>query len=290
MTNLFTDVRYDERVVRLAVGVEPLDGLGGGRLTGPLRVLVEDAPAPLHNWRNWRPGETLDGFLGRLDRHRSGRFGRVYGPGFRAGEITLRLVEPSARAVVPRRIGVQIADEAAVLTAEAAGTSVPLFTRVFPVGLFPGAAVALPSRATVVRGRVVTAVAGGGTMPVRWVRVRAVDADGNDVGWAHGDDRGEFVLFVTGATEAVVPADDPLAVSFTVYATVPPPAPDPADPLRAVVDPLWDLPVEPLPALAGAASDDRYAGRVPLPGQDPFGPFPFDLPLGRETSIQLHIP
>ena len=122
------------------------------------------------------------------------------------------------------------------------------------------------------------------------MRVQAADADGADVGWAHGDDRGEFVLFVTVAAGAVVPADDPLPVSLTVHATRPPPTPDPADPLRPVVDPLWDLPVEPLPALAAAATDDRYAGRVPLPGQGSFGPFQHDLPLGRETSIQIQIP
>jgi hypothetical protein len=285
VTNLFTDPRYEERVVRLALGVEPLDAVGGGRLPGPLRVLVEDAPVPLHRWRNWRPGETLDAFLGGLDRHRSGRFGRVYGPGVRTGDAVLRLVEPGARRVVPRRVGVQVADEAAVLAAEAAGAPVPLFTRVFPVGLFPGAAAPLPSRATVVRGRVTT----GAAAPVRWVRVRAVDGAGEDVGWAHGDERGEFVLVVTAAAGAVVPADDPLPVELTVTATLPPPAPDPADPLRPAVDPLWDLPVEPLPALAGAG-DDRYAGRVPLPGQHPFGPFPHNLPLGRETSVQIQIP
>jgi hypothetical protein len=286
VTNLFTDSRYDEWIVRLAVGVEPLDAIGGGRLPGPLRVLVEDAHVPLHRWRNWRPGETLDAFLGRLDRHRSGRYGRVYGPGVRTGEVVLRLVEPGARRLVPRRVGVQIAEEAAVLAAETAGTPVPLFSRVFPVGLFPGAAAPLPSRATVVRGRVVTA----GAAPVRWVRVVAADAAGDEVGWAHGDDRGEFVLVVTAAAGAVVPADDPLPVSLTVHATLPPPAPDPVDPLRPAVDPLWDLPVEPLPAMAGAALDDGYAGRVPLPGQGPFGPFQHDLPLGRETSIQIQIP
>jgi hypothetical protein len=273
VTNVFTDPRYDERVVRLAVGVEPLDAVGVGRLAGPLRAFVEDAPAPLHEWRNWRRGETLDGFLGRLDRHRSGRFSRVYGPGVRAGDIVVRLVEPGARRLVPRRLRVPVA-------AEAAGT--PLSTKVFPVGMFPGAAASLPSRATLVRGRVVTA----GNVPVRWVRVEAVDEAGETAGWAHGDDRGEFVLLVGMAAGAVVPAVDPYPVDLTVHATLPAPEPNPADPLRATVDTLWDLPVEPL----GAATADQYAGRVPLPGQVSFGPFPHDLPLGRETSIQIQIP
>jgi hypothetical protein len=277
VTNLFTDSRYDERLVRLAVGVEPRDTVTGGRLSGAVRVLVEDAPVPLHAWRRWRPGEILDSVLGGLERHRSGRFGRVYAPGVRTGDVVLRLVEPRARRFVPRRVGVVIPDEA--------NPAVPPFHRVFPVSLFPGAAAALPSRQTVVRGRVTTAAG-----PVRWARVRAQDALAEDVGWAHGDDRGEFVLVVTAAASGIVLPDDPLPVELTVGAPVPPPVPDPADPLRVVVDPLWDLPVEPLPALAGAATDDRYTGRQLLPGQTAFGPFPFDLPLGRETSVQIQIP
>jgi hypothetical protein len=271
VTGRFTDPRYDERVVRLAVGVQPLGAVGGGRLGGPLRVLIEDAPVPLHRWRNWRPGEILDAFLGRFDRHPSGRFARLHQPDLPAGDLVLRLTESGGRGVVPRRIRVSVpALEAAA--------------NLYPVWLFPGAAASLPSRATLVRGRVTT-----GGVPVRWVRVRAADAAGEDLGWAHGDDRGEFVLFVAPPENAVAPSDDPLPVRITVTAAVNPPAPDPDDPLRPAVDPLWDLPVESLP-VAAAGDDDTYAGRVPLPGQAQFGPFPYDLPLGRETSIQIPIP
>lgn len=272
MTGRFTPTRYDERVLRLAVGVEPRGAVGGGRIAGPLRVLVEDAPEPLHRWRQWRPGETLDEFLGRLGRHRSGRFVLLGGAGARPGELVLRLTEPGGRGLVPRRVRV---------TVPAPGGD----PNRYPVGLFPGASASWPSRATVVRGRVVTA----GAAPVRWTRVQAVDDTGEDVGWAHGDDRGEFVLLVTPAEHAVALADDPFPVLITVTAAVPPPAPDPGDPLRPAVDPLWDLPVEPLPAGAGPG-DDTLAGRVALPGQTQFGPFPFDLPLGRETSIPIPLP
>ncbi|MFC4065955.1 hypothetical protein [Actinoplanes subglobosus] len=262
MSGRFTPSRYDERVLRLAVGVEPQDVARGGRVAGPLRVLIEDAPKPLHRWRLWRPGETLDAFLGRLDRHRSGRFALLAGPG--SGDLVLRLTEPGGRrALVPRRVAVTGADP-----------------RILPIGLFPGTAASLPSRATVVRGRVVTPDG----VPVRWARIRAADDTGEDAGWAHGDDRGEFVLVVDLAENALAPADDPLAVSITVTAVVPAPEPDPDDPLRPVVDPLWDLPVEPLP------DDDALAGRVELPGQTSFGPFPFDLPLGRETSLSIPLP
>jgi hypothetical protein len=265
MSGRFTPSRYDERVRRLAVGVEPHDAAGGGRVAGPLWVLVEDAPEPLHRWRLWRPGETLDAFLSRLDRHRSGRFA-LLAPA--PDDLVLRLTEPGGRRLVPRRVRVTGDDP-----------------RICPIGLFPGATASLPSRATVVRGRVTT----GDERPVRWARIQAADDAGDDIGWAHGDDRGEFVLVVGTAGDAVAPADDPFPVSITVTAVVPPPEPDPADPLRPVVDPLWDLPVEPLPAGAGA-DDDTLAGRVALPGQTSFGPFPFDLPLGRETPISITLP
>ena len=53
-----------------------------------------------------------------------------------------------------------------------------------------------------------------------------------------------------------------------------------------MVDPLWDLPAEPLPGAGVGAA----AGTAALPGQTDFGPFPHDLPLGRETSVQIQIP
>jgi hypothetical protein len=34
---------------------------------------------------------------------------------------------------------------------------------------------------------------------------------------------------------------------------------------------------------------DPRAGRVLLPGQSSFGPFPHALPLGRETAVQIQI-
>lgn len=296
MSNVFVPGRYDERLTHLALGIEPVDAVDGGRLGATVAVLVEDHPVPLHRWRTWRPGETLDAVLGGLDRHASGRFGRVYGRATAGGTVVLRIVDrrlPAARRIVPRRIVVDLADEATVRAAavDPGGTPHPLWRRVWQVGLFPGAGADVPSRATVLRGRVVRLVdpVTGGLAPVRWPRVRAVDAAGDDVGWAHGDDRGEFVLVVGNAGPAVVMSGDPLDVDLTIGAAVPPVGPDPLDPLRPAVDPLWDLPAEPLPAAAVPLPTDPPAGRVLLPGQSTFGPFPFALPLGRETSVQIQI-
>jgi hypothetical protein len=294
VTNIYLDQRYDERIVRLALGVEPLDAVAGGRTPAPLRVLVEDAPVPLHRWRAWKQGEILDHVLGVLDRHPSGRFGRIYGPGMVGGTVVLRVVDSAVgsgplRWIVPRRLRVELADEATVTAADLGpGPPHPLWRRVFPVGLFPGAAAPLASQATVLRGRV-TRLVGTSRVPVRWARVSAMDGD-DVVGWAHGDDRGEFVLVVGNADAAVVPPEDPLPVELTVGATLPPPTPDPLDPLRPTVDPLWDLPVEPLPATQDPLTSDPLVGRVRLPGQTAFGPFPFNVPLGRETSVQIQIP
>jgi hypothetical protein len=288
LSNVFVDRRYDERIARLALGVEPLDAVRGGRLLGPVRVLVEDEKHPLHRWRTWRPGETIDDALSMLPRHHSGRFARLYGPRAPGGLVGLRVVDRGLRRIVPRRFEVGLADEADVAATDLdpAGPH-PIWRRVFPLGFFPGSAAPLSGRHTVVRGRVLRSA---DEVPVRWARVRADDVAGDLVGWAHGDDRGEFVLVIGHADTAVVVPDDPLEVELTVHARLAPPPPDPLDPLRPVVDPIWDLPREVLVPAPAAAGSDRYAGRADLPGQAPFGPFPFDLPHGRETSVTIRIP
>jgi hypothetical protein len=220
-------------------GVEPLDAVGGGRIRSALQVVAEDRMVP-------------------LDLHPSGRFAR----GHRApvpDSVVVRLVEPAAgasRRVVPRRLTLDLTQR-----------------RTFAAHLFPGAGASLPTGATVVRGRVSRRdPATGGAVPVRWTRVRATcpvaPGAGADLGWAHGDDRGEFVLVLDAAARALQ-----LTVGAATGA--------PPSPAAALADPLVDLPPEPTAA---------HDGRAFLIGQTPFGPFAVTVPPGRESSIEIVVP
>ena len=294
--NVYTPERYDERVWHLALGLEPLSATTGRRMSGGTDVRLERHPAPLHRWRQWRAGETLTAVLPSMSRHSTGRFAGRYDEAVPT-VADLRVVDsgrPGAvgqgRRFVPRRVRVTIADEATVLAAEAdpATPPHPLWRRVFPIALFPGAAADLPAGSTVLRGSVVRTVdpVTGAVEPVRWCRVRARDG-GDDLGWAHGDDRGEFVLVVASPPGSLLVPPDPLTIQLTVGATLPPPVPDPTDPLRSQVDPLWDLPVEPLTAAANPAEEVSLTGRSFLAEHTEFGPFPVSLPLGRESSMEI---
>ncbi|KAF0956747.1 MULTISPECIES: hypothetical protein [Rhodococcus] len=303
--NVYTPDRYDESVVHLALGVELRDAISGRRLGAGADVRMERFPRPVGKWRPWRLGETLTAVLPRMHRHHTGRFVSRYDEGLPT-TVDLRVVDDDnvgatriaglGRRIVPRRVRITIADEADVLAAEADPTKPPhpLFRRSVPLWCMPGSAADLPSRATVMRGRIVRLDAGSGALvPVRWARVRAQNATGDDVGWAHGDDRGEFALVVEqSANDIVVPAD-PVPISLTIGATLPAPTPDPADPLRASVDPLWDLPLETVVTSPTPEVEASLTGRRFLPGQAQLSPLnppqPVDLPHGRETSVVIRI-
>jgi hypothetical protein len=300
--NRYTPSRYAEHVSHLALGIEIRDATSGNRLGGDVEVRIEDHPRPLHRWRSWRPGESLTAALPAMHRHRSGRFARRYDEGIPT-IVDLRVVDSvrsgsstvvgHGRHIVPRRVRVTLASEQVVIDADAdpTGPGHPLWRRSFPIGLFPGSTAPIPPRSTVLRGRVVRTVnaATGERAPVRWCRIQARGAGGDELGWAHGDDRGEFVLIVVSAASDIVVPPDPMPVRLTIGARIPPLAPDVGDPLRPQVDPLWDLPVEPLTASASPDSEPSITGRGFAPGQAPFGPFAFSLPLGRETSVEIPI-
>lgn len=305
--NVYTPSRYDERVFHLALGIEPRDANADSRLLSSVDVRLERYPRPVDRWRPWRAGETLTAFLPRLHRHRSGRFVRRYDEergGF-PPQVDVRIVDDrqrgsqrdpgQGRGIVPRRLRFPVTAEAVVLAAEADPNLPPhpIWRRTFPISCFPGSAAALASRATVVRGTVVTDPGTGVLEPVRWARVRARNNDGDDIGWAHGDERGEFVLVLAPAPGGVVVAADPVAVRLTVGAVLPPAAPDPVEPLLAEVDPLWDLPVEVVTASPTPATEPSITGRRFLPVHTQFVPLdppqPIAVPAGRETSVVVRI-
>ena len=109
------------------------------------------------------------------------------------------------------------------------------------VWLSPGAA-GLPGPGfTVIRGRVAH-----GAEPVRWARIAARGPGGVIVGRAHGDERGEFLLPVTGSGTMPPPVPSQMTVDLLVYARGPG-GPPPPTPQELALDPLADLPLEAVP-------------------------------------------
>jgi hypothetical protein len=170
-----------------------------------------------------------------------GRFLLRFGPGI--GEEAYLRITDITRQVVPRRfriplwrlVDVEAADE------QPPGPYIQALSRVLRVWLWPGSAGSPGPGFTVIRGRVAR-----GTEPVRWPRIAARGPGGVIVGRAHGDDRGEFLLLVTGSGAMPPPFPSQIALDLLVYARVPdgPPLPTPRE---LALDPLADLPVEAVP-------------------------------------------
>ena len=299
--NVYAPSRYDERVTHLALGIEPRSAVAGSRLDSGIDVRWERHPRPVDRWRRWRPGDTLTMALPQLDRHPSGRFARRYDQPI-ATAMDVRIVDDDrngakrvsgrGRRIVPRRLRIAIADEQTVLDAETDPSTPPhaAWRRMFPVACFPGSAADLASGSTVLRGTLRRDRGDGVLVPVRWARVRADTTTGVTVGWAHGDDRGEFVLVVPAADAVNVPAD-PLLVRLTVGAELPPPPSDPADPMLREIDPLWDLPLEPVVPSPTPGSEPTMNGRRFLVEHSQFSPLvpPIALQHGRQTSVEIQI-
>lgn len=291
---VFVTRPYDERLHHLALGIDPRSALSGARVDAGVEVRWERYPSPVRRWRTWHAGETLTDVLPRLARHHSGRFVRRYGDGV-ARPMVVRLVDRRLH-YVPRRLEIPIPTEAAVVSAVGQDlTPVPAWRRTFAVGLFPGAAAPLTPGSTVVRGRVVRQD-GGVLRSVRWARVRATVASGAvdvEVGWAHGDDRGEFVLVLRPPSDALTVPADPMVVNLTVSRQDPPPLPPATDPDLADLDLLWDLPLERVVPSPTAATGALLTGRGFVPGfpqVTPVNPVnPISLRHGRHTSVVLRI-
>jgi hypothetical protein len=272
---------WSEQLVRLQLGVELVDALGSAARPAGATVHREDVPrpypVPAGPVAGPPRGDTALG-LPMLGRGPSGRFALPFGPRARrvpappASPALLRIVDPSRR-FVPRRVAVPVPTLADVVAAELAhdlDPAHPLEPRACRLVLFPGSAFSAPAGSTVVRGRVTRQ-----GVPVPWVRVAATvtnpppspPALPAPTWWAHGDDRGEFLL-VVGTLSAVLAraATRTVDLDLTVRVRPFPPAGTPVDsPTGSTVAPLWHLPVEPRadldpgdPVARGVAVPDGY--------------------------------
>lgn len=230
--NVAVPANYAERLDRLAVGFEPVDAVRGGRYPHPLRFEIEpvttDLDATAAYRRPWREGQARP----VIDRHDTNRYALLYQPKLEPGILDVRIADPFRRAV-PRRFRLPIPTLAA---AEAA----PAGHRVRRPALFPGAAFELSGRTTGLRARVTR-----GGAPLRWARIEArLPGSNRLVGRAHGDDRGEFLLVLEPSAAPLAELTDPLSVRVIAHG----PAVAPLPPPGVLDDPLWDLPLEVLPA------------------------------------------
>jgi hypothetical protein len=237
------------RTVRLALGLEVVDAVRGDPADVEVRWENVPRPVPPATTADWPSPYDVGLDLPRLSRGlRPGRFRIAYTPEDRPPRVPvpparLRICDPHRR-YVPRRLQVPFPNLAAVLSEEQASGRPAWRGRT--VRVFPGAAFRCEGASTGIRGRAVDAAG----VPLRWVRALATHpARGTVLGYAHGDDRGEFLLLLSTPPSTL---EDPGGLTFTVDVTVaarPPGAPMPS-PLTQPpeADPLGDLVRELLPA------------------------------------------
>jgi len=175
--------------------------------------------------------------------------------------VRLRIADPRRR-YVARRFDLKLWTLREVLDEESAGSPVPAASRLLRPWLLPGPAAALSRGTTTVRGRVVR-----GTDPVRWPRITARGPGHQAVGWAHGDERGEFLLVITD-TATPPPVDDAIAITLNVVAAPPPASsPDPDDRLADLV--VEAAPRSAAPPNPGDLDNPLLRGNADPPGYRP---------------------
>lgn len=231
--NEFLPSFFSERVDRLMLGIESLDALRAGRIAQPIDVVLDGVPAlSSASWLPMDSARLWDGLFGvpdaiggltRIPRHNSCRHALLFRTGMHT-PITIRLFDRQRR-FAPRRIRYPVPADIR--------TAAP---RVRRPALYPGAAYAVSDAVTGMRGRVTWNQPAAGEVPARWVRVEA-RINGQVVGRAHGDDRGEFLLLLDSSAGGLGDLPSPLSAQVTVFGPALPPT-APAD------DPLGDLPVE----------------------------------------------
>jgi hypothetical protein len=148
--------------------------------------------------------------------------------------------------------------------------------------LWPGAAYPIPSRATVLRGRIQRKVSPTVNVPLPWARVMltrpgsGVFATEQQLGCAHVDDRGEFVLLL-GANAVTGGVALPSEVAVHVWVFTPP--------ITTVFDPLKPLDSLPLERAGTAALDDVLKGLVPPATYVQHGPIDLNIKLGQSQTM-----
>lgn len=258
-TTVPTSVGRAQVLHRLALAVECVDGVTGQLVSTPVRV-GREVPPRLRSGRPEPSWPCLD-----LEGAGSARFLLRHGPTL-PNVVTLRLADPTRR-YVARTVRIPLwtlAEVAAVDLTDA--TTVPVLSRLLRPWLLPGSAYAFPLGTTGVRSRVVRA-----GKPVRWPRVIARQVTAAPpfpvVGWAHGDERGEFLLHVEAS--AVVPPPKQLDLQLRVSAPDPAGAiePDPDDPQADLV--REDVARSVTPPAAGDLDNDLLRGRLTPQGYLP---------------------
>jgi hypothetical protein len=197
--------------------------------------------------------------------------------------VRLRIADPRRR-YVARRFDLPLWTLREVLDQESAGSPVPAASRLLGPWLLPGSAAALSRGTTAIRGRVVR-----GTDPVRWPRITARGPGQQAVGWAHGDERGEFVLVIEDTGTLPPPAPTQLPIQLFVTARIPS-TPDPFDPYA-------DLTIEPIPRSAAPPGPDDLDNNVLRGRKTPTDhvssttvPPPISVPVGQEFLLASPVP
>ncbi|WP_018353258.1 hypothetical protein [Longispora albida] len=268
---------------RLALGVEVIDGRTGRLAQVPVRVGREvpmELSVPDIRRLAWPCTD--------LEYSGPGRFRQRQVPSL-PSRVVLRAGD-LARQFVPRRFELllwPLADLEAADQTPPAGPFVPVASRLLRSWLLPAPSSAFAPGTTGVRGRITR-----GGVPVRWPRVTAFGPGGVPVGWAHGDDRGEFLLEVTGTGLLPPPVDSTIAIDLEISArpAAQTPAPDPAD---------WcgDLPVEWVPRAAippapFSLDNPQLRGRARPPGYvaSAGGRVPLTVETGTVLAVQQDLP
>lgn len=194
--------------------------------------------------------------------------------------LRLRIVDPR-RCYVARRFDLPLWTLPEILAADVQGTPVPGRSRLLRPWLLPGSAATLSRGLTTLRGT----VRDGQGLPVRWARLTALGPGKVPVGWAHADDRGEFVLVVDDTGTLPPPAPSTLTVTLVVRGARPAAAVDPVDPYADLV--IEAIPRSTSPPGPGDVENDVLRGRAVPPGyvtSTAVQP-PIDAPVGQELAL-----